>query len=208
MIFVRKTENSSFMLRILQKVTSVLVLGFILLNCPSVLGQNIKDKIQCPGHISAYASLGECGTVVSYTDPFESVQDELNQVQNNRNPETYFEVGESSVFYKGADRENNNYFCIFKVKVLDLEKPLFTEFPSDIIVNSINSEGAQVYWNIPQSTDNCEKVSLISNFTSGDFFPIGTTEVKYWAYDKAGNVTERKFEIHVSSVEEQLSESR
>ena len=54
--------------------------------------------------------------------------------------------------------------------------------------------GAFVNFSLPIATDNCELDTLIqidmTGLTSGDMFPVGTTILKYLAYDVAGNVSD------------------
>ncbi|MBL4708479.1 MAG: HYR domain-containing protein, partial [Flavobacteriales bacterium] len=52
------------------------------------------------------------------------------------------------------------------------------------------------------ATDNCMPIdSLVSDYHSGDVFPVGTTTVSYTAYDASMNITTASFTITVNDTE-------
>ncbi len=193
----------------LLKNTLALCLVLFLFVGGSFAQKTIEEKVVCPAKMTKITSKGDCGTTVDYVEPFSEVEShDLVKVQNNYTPKSYFSKGESTVYYKGTDAENNNYFCIFKVKVKDMEKPYFTEFPSEVFANATEKNGAKVFWKEPAAEDNCETVSILSSHQAGDFFSTGSTVVTYWAYDESGNYTSRELTVTVGNNETLVSASR
>jgi len=161
--------------------------------------QSLQDKIQCPAKIESVTQLNKCGAQVKYIDPFQKIADEeLVSLQCNSESGAYFETGENTVYYKATDMENNSYFCIFKVKISDNQKPFFTSFPKDLSVNARAKDGAYVTWEKPMADDNCGEIHIISSHEPGDFFPIGKTLVTYWVHDAEGNYVTERFTVLVS----------
>ncbi len=172
----------------------------------NIQAQSIKERIECPGQIKVTSEFGNCGAEVGYTEPFAQMTvGELRHVQHNYTSESYFEVGENTVFYKAMDQQNNNYFCLFVVHVEDKEEPRFIDFPDDIELETTASLGAMVKWSLPVAEDNCRNVELISSHESGEMFPVGRTLVTYWAHDEAGNVSSEKFAVTVKKMESLVS---
>ncbi|MFK7756825.1 MAG: HYR domain-containing protein [Flavobacteriales bacterium] len=180
-------------------INSALIVLFFL--SFSVLGnsQSLQERIQCPATIKATTQLNKCGSKVKYVDPFQKITDEeIVSLQCNSSPGTYFETGENTVYYKATDKLNNSYFCIFKVQVVDQQKPFFTSFPSDLSKEAIDKDGTRVFWERPSADDNCGEVHVISSHKSGDFFPVGKTLVTYWVHDTEGNYITKSFKVTVS----------
>lgn len=68
--------------------------------------------------------------------------------------------------------------------------------PSNMEVNvTEDSSQMTVFWTIPNTTEN--DVSMVSNFSPGDSFPIGTTQVIYIFTDAAGNSQNCEFYIDI-----------
>ena len=178
---------------------TALFTGASMLSVYSTNAQSLQERIQCPAKIETATQLNKCGSKVNYVDPFQKIRDEeLVSLQCNSNSGAYFETGETTVYYKATDLENNSYFCIFKVNVSDQQKPFFTSFPKDIGKNARAKDGAYVTWEKPTAEDNCGKVHVISSHEPGDFFPIGRTVVTYWIHDKEGNYLTESFKVSVS----------
>jgi gliding motility-associated-like protein len=76
--------------------------------------------------------------------------------------------------------------------------PNFTSCPPNIDVAADNATcGKIVSWPPPTVTDNCGVLSVISDHDPGDFFPVGTTVVKYTATDNYGNTAQCSFNVRV-----------
>ncbi|MDI1322583.1 MAG: HYR domain-containing protein, partial [Algoriphagus sp.] len=91
----------------------------------------------------------------------------------------------------------------FKIVTVDNTNPVINNVPQEIRVNNTLGQcGATVTWAIPTVTDaNPGTLELLGTFESGDFFPIGATQIKYKAIDAAGNVSESSFNVIVLDTE-------
>lgn len=80
--------------------------------------------------------------------------------------------------------------------ITDTEPPVFTDCPSDILIETGESE-VRVNWPQPNVTDNSgAPPSLASNRQSGSLFSVpGSYEVIYRAADSSGNVAKCSFRI-------------
>ncbi len=87
--------------------------------------------------------------------------------------------------------------CSQFVLLTDKERPILTGCPDDILVSQPDNCDLQVFWTEPLASDECAVVSFISNYSSGDFFPIGTTIVNYTAIDGCGNEATCSFSVTV-----------
>jgi large repetitive protein len=82
-------------------------------------------------------------------------------------------------------------FCL-----MDMIPPTFNNCPADISVTSPTTT-AVVNWATVTASDNCTSATLTSNFTSGQAFPVGTTNVVYTAKDSLKNTAECRFAVTV-----------
>ncbi|MBC6365367.1 HYR domain-containing protein, partial [Algoriphagus sp. AK58] len=90
----------------------------------------------------------------------------------------------------------------YKTVIVDNTNPVIN-VPQNIQINNTPGQcGAIVTWTTPTVTDaNPGSLELLGSFESGDFFPIGSTQIKYKAVDAAGNVTESSFNVIVLDTE-------
>lgn len=88
--------------------------------------------------------------------------------------------------------------CLQRVKFVDNQDPVFTSCPTDIFISESGTCAQEVFWTEPVAVDNCGIKALTSNFEPGDVFPVGTTEVSYWAIDNCGNATGCNFMITIA----------
>ena len=81
----------------------------------------------------------------------------------------------------------------------DTEAATFTNYPSDISVNTDPSQAtAVVSWVPPTVMDNSGDLTVTSNYDPNDVFPIGGTVVTYIATDGSGNNVSYSFTITVN----------
>ena len=82
----------------------------------------------------------------------------------------------------------------------DAEVPIISGTPSNQTVNTDASlPNVTVSWTPPTASDNSgEVVTLTSDFSPGDTFPIGTTTVTYTATDAYGNTANSTFNVVVT----------
>lgn len=112
-----------------------------------------------------------------------------------------FPVGTTTVTWTVTDGSGNTATCTQLVTVNDIEAPVFVTCPSNIVVsNTPGLCGASVNYPTPTFTDNCSATMAQTDgtgFTSGNFFPIGTTVQTYVITDGAGNTASCSFTITV-----------
>ncbi|MBP8791833.1 MAG: HYR domain-containing protein, partial [Lutibacter sp.] len=163
----------------------------------TVIDSQIPVIVGCPSNITKSTDAGVCSAVVSWTEP--SVTDNCKSSGNivwtkSHTPGTVFPVGTTVVTYTAKDvNGNNSATCTFNVTVKDIQKPIISGCPANIIKNTdTGSCGAIVTWVEPTATDNCTSTGNLvwtKSHTSGATFPVGTTTVTYTAADEAGNVS-------------------
>jgi hypothetical protein len=88
--------------------------------------------------------------------------------------------------------------CIQTIELKDLTPPTIV-CPQNITVSSEPDCFATVNWNVPQTSDNCTSVTLVSSHGNPARFPVGTTTVFYTATDGCGNHTDCHFTITVEA---------
>ncbi len=86
----------------------------------------------------------------------------------------------------------------------DDEDPIFTSCEDQTFTASANQCGAVVNFDIPTATDNSGNVSItqVSGPAPGDFFPVGTSIVKFTATDPSNNSVDCSIEIIVIDAED------
>lgn len=178
-------------------------LGVVLL-VPAVFAQqcpnpdNVAPTIICYSQ-SSFTSPGLCGAVVYYQEP--DVFDLCGaSIQKNGAASSgdFFNVGITSIGYTARDPSNNLSSCTTSVTVVDIEPPVVTGCPDDIIVTTNNVCSATVSWTeATVATDNCGVTSLGQSHTPGSVFNSGVTVVSYSARDAAGNTGSCAFTVTV-----------
>jgi gliding motility-associated-like protein len=161
----------------------------------------------CPTNItvSADATIGSCGTNVSWTPPTASDNCTVGlAMTSSKSPGDFFAVGTTVVTYTATDASGRQSTCTFNVVVNDVTNPTITGCPSTITINAnatIGTCGTNVSWTPPTASDNCTVgLTLTSTKSPGDFFPVGTTPVTYTATDAAGRTTTCSFNVVVDDV--------
>ena len=91
-------------------------------------------------------------------------------------------------------------FLFYCISILtDNEPPVISSTSSQNVYTDTGSSMAVVWWPLPTASDNSgEGVTLTSDYSPGDSFPIGNTTVTYTATDAYGNVAISSFEVEVS----------
>ena len=81
----------------------------------------------------------------------------------------------------------------------DNEDPTFENTVSDVTHNTDDNQPyATVTWSEPSASDNSGSVSLTSDYSSGDTFPIGGASVTYTATDPTGNTATFSFTLEIT----------
>ena len=97
------------------------------------------------------------------------------------------------------------------LKNTESEDPVLSGTPSTQNVNTdAGSPNATVSWTPPTASDNSgDAVTLTSDHSPGDTFPIGTTTVTYTATDAYGNTATATFNVVVTGkYDRQLNANR
>ncbi|MEO1515349.1 MAG: HYR domain-containing protein [Bacteroidota bacterium] len=169
----------------------------------------------CPTDITVDNSPGQCGATVDFSPP--SVVDcDNNTVDSpmaSPMPNTFFDVGTTTVTYSVTDQSGNTGTCSFTVTVNDTEDPTLSCTPSDITVTVPAGTSSTVVTDpalVPTFDDNCPGESLsytlsmatttsspVSGNANGATFNLGTTLVSYTVTDAVGNTTDCSFNVIV-----------
>lgn len=153
----------------------------------------------CPSNITAFAD-NNCEAIVNWDVPsFTDNCDSNPQIVASHNPGDTFILGDTLVTYTATDQAGNETICSFIVTVEDNIAPEITLQPGNLIVSANdNACEATVTWDAITAEDNCSNsVGIVSNFNSGDLFPLGETTVDITATDDSGNQTLSSFTVTV-----------
>lgn len=109
-------------------------------------------------------------------------------------------LGLNNIVWTVSDGTNSRTSS-FRVTVIDDDFPTISQM-SNITVSITTGCGAVVTWETPTYSDNCSVTIFgqVSGLPSGSTFPIGTTQVRYWAKDAAGNTTYMSFNVIVNDL--------
>ena len=153
--------------------------------------------IDLPQDITIGTEIGLCSTTVSWTDATASDNCQAD-IESDIQPNTVFDLGTTTVTYTAVDPRGNSVTGSFNVTVIDDEDPVLAQVPGDITLsNDTGACGAVVSWEKPTASDNCQISAFESSSESGEFYPVGTTEVTYTLSDEAGNLVSASFTILV-----------
>ncbi|MFZ1332708.1 MAG: HYR domain-containing protein, partial [Flavobacteriales bacterium] len=158
---------------------------------------NDAPIITCPSNETLYSTAASCTQVFTYVTPSVSDDQSLpagQPVQIDGSGYTSgsgFPVGTTDQLWRVTDSDANSTTCSFTIQVIDTIKPLFTNCPSSVVLNSAPGQcGAIFNYGFPAATDNCAGPIVrirTAGLASGSLFPIGTTLVRFRATDSSGN---------------------
>ena len=161
----------------------------------------------CPSDISVNNDTGDCGAIVSWSEPTASdncTSSGSLTWNKSHTPGSYFSVGTTTVTYTAEDEAGNiSSECSFTVTVTDSEVPTISG-PEDISVGTDAGDcGAVVTYSTPVGTDNCSGVATTqtAGLASGSFFPIGSTTNTFEVTDAVGLVNTYSFNVTVTDGE-------
>jgi len=161
-------------------------------------------NLVCPQNKTVPNDAGQCGAVVTWTEPTPWDACGLESLTSDRHSGEFFDVGTTTVTYTAVDKSGLTSTCDFTITVTDEEDPKVETCPIDIQKpNDAGLCGAYVSWTPPIFSDNCGVVSFTKTHSPGDFFPaecadsaVGTL-VEYEAFDAAGNSIKCSFTVTV-----------
>ncbi|RBP32232.1 HYR domain-containing protein, partial [Oceanihabitans sediminis] len=160
--------------------------------------------ITCPADMTNIpVDSGTCAAVVNYTAPIGTDNcTGATTTQTTGLPSgSAFPVGTTTNTFVVTDIAGNTTTCSFNITVIDNELP---NISCPVNINIDNDPGncnAVVTWPNPTATDNCTGYTVTSSHSSGDTFPIGTTEVTYTITDASGNTATCSFNVTVEDNE-------
>lgn len=141
--------------------------------------------------------LGDCGAIVTWTDPTVSDNCTGESLGSTHNPGTFFNVGTTTVTYTATDAVGNTSDCSFDVTVNDTEDPVIVNCPADQLTVSVDAGEcfASVVVPVPTSgvdyTDNCPAPTFINDYNNtanaSDIYNVGSHTVKWTLTDGASN---------------------
>lgn len=147
----------------------------------------------CPADITIEAA-DECQSTVSWDSPIANDNCSAT-LSSSHEPGSIFSLGTTVVTYTATDPSGNTATCSFNVIVRDTTSPVFSNCPSDIILEATGCQPT-VSWTVPTIIDNCT-ATLVSSHASGSVFSLGNTVVTYTATDGADNVSRCTFNVIV-----------
>jgi len=146
--------------------------------------------------------LGECSAVVTWAEVTAADNCEIAEVVSDFQSGDVFPVGTTDVTYVATDIHGNIHSAFFTITVTDQDQPSILGTPENLVLTNDPGEcGAIATWTEPTAADNCGVESLSSTSLSGDFFPLGDTEVTYTAIDLHGNQITSSFMVTVTDDE-------
>ncbi|MDZ7876985.1 MAG: HYR domain-containing protein [Saprospiraceae bacterium] len=143
----------------------------------------------CPENVVVNTTTATATATWTVPTPTDACGVTLN---GTRTPNSTFELDSTFVTYTATDNVGNRSTCTFAVVVKnacfsDTTRPTVTGCPANITVNDTGAATTGVAtWTAPVATDNCSTPTVVSNFNSGQSFPLGTTTVTYTATDLKG----------------------
>ncbi|TDE44339.1 HYR domain-containing protein [Flavobacterium rhamnosiphilum] len=160
----------------------------------------VKDvenpAITCPDNITINNDAGDCGAIVNFaataTDNCEGIT-----ISYDKNPDTLFPIGTTTVTATATDVAGNSSSCEFTVIVNDTQTPVITS-PTDIVMDYDAANCGKVIYAI-SAEDNCStSLTRTAGLGSGEVFPVGTTTETYEAIDPSGNSSSVSFTVTVN----------
>lgn len=161
--------------------------------------------INCPANIVRNNDAGQCGAVITYTNPTYSDNCEgagLDHLSGGISGSP-FPKGTTTVVWMATDASNNTATCSFSITVNDTERPNIT-CPANIAKGTDAGVcSAIVTYSLPTRSDNCDLLGLdlLSGGTSGSSFPKGTTTVVWMVTDLSNNTRTCSFRVIVNDTQ-------
>jgi large repetitive protein len=161
-----------------------------------VLDTTPPQFTQCLDDITVSADPLSCQAAVAWTPPVATDNCSVT-LTSNFNPGSLFMVGTTVVSYTAEDGSGNKTQCSFKVIVNDVTPPTISNCPGNIVMDAGSACGAQVSWTVPTFSSTCGSFTSSSTHLPGDFFPVGTTLVRYTVTDLSSNISTCEFNVTV-----------
>ena len=166
-----------------------------------VVTDNEAPVLTCPTDQTIATVTGACSALASFTLPTATDNCDSVLVTTDVQINDLLSLGTTTVTATATDAVGNTSTCTFDITVEDNEPPLVSGAVCGTTLTRMaapDSCGATVNWQTPTSSDNCQVLIFASTHDPGDFFPVGTTTVRYVATDGAQNTGECSFDVVVT----------
>lgn len=157
--------------------------------------------VECPKDISIQALPGASKAIVNY--PRVTATDNCNPVTakliKGKGSGAEFALGVTKISYSAVDRAGNVGKCSFTVRVTPTDVDLALRCPENMQLKAAKGKcGRVVTYTPPEITgpDNTT-LTLKKGLRSGEFFPVGKTEIIYQASHPSGKTAECSFVVQV-----------
>ncbi|MEM9050687.1 MAG: HYR domain-containing protein [Bacteroidota bacterium] len=160
----------------------------------------------CPENVTITNEVDSCGAPFIFEIPLvsDNCPGDIMVVQTEGPASgTLLPVGTTTFSFEGTDEAGNVAICSFDVTVVDDQNPVFTNCPSELVIDlAPESCDSMVVFETPSAIDNCavENVNQINGPSSGDLLGPGTYNVEFEATDAAGNSAICAFTIEVNDI--------
>jgi len=167
-------------------------------------GLSFDDEftLTCPSNITTQTDINKCTAIVNYPKPLLNINCGsaiLKQISGLTSG-SEFPVGISFASFQASSNSGFTKTCTFKIIVNDKELPTIN-CPNDtiLLINDVTKNDIAYSYQLPFASDKCSPVSIqmINGIASGSAFPIGTTQLKFKATDKAANSVECIYNVIV-----------
>eukprot|EP00667_Euglena_gracilis_P000070 EG_transcript_70 len=156
-----------------------------------------SPTVTCPANASVFTDLGLPTAVVTWAAPAASDNVGIVSITSTVTSGFAFPTGTTLVRYTVADAAGNAASCTFYVTVTDNQQPV-VRCPGNITLPTLPGLSTAIAtWATPNATDNVGVASLTPTPLPGTSFSVGTTAVRYVAYDAAGNAGTCSFLVTV-----------
>ncbi|XP_070547322.1 hyalin-like [Ptychodera flava] len=166
----------------------------------TILDLTAPEILYCPQDMELDLMQDQAVVMANWTEPLAI--DNSGQVSWSQDyfSGEEFPVGITIVTYVATDPSQNTATCQFTITVIDSVPPEFTTCPLDQSGETPPDQmNAIVLWSEPTASDNSGvSPTLTADFSSGDSFAIGVTQVTYVATDGSLNSAICSFNVTVT----------
>ena len=172
----------------------------------TVLESASAITLTCPSDIEETVSAGETAKVVIYENPTARTTCVNSTISTNLisglRSGASFPVGTTLIEYEAIDECGTRQVCSFSVTINEQNDNISLTCPSDITVQVEEGETSMIVnYPLPSGRTNCSSniisLKLLSGFTSGSAFPLGSTVIEYEGNDNCGATTSCSFTVEV-----------
>ncbi|KAJ8041572.1 Hyalin [Holothuria leucospilota] len=180
-------------------------MGCFCVTCTS-LDRTPPSIMNCPEDFELTIELGDAGSVAIWQEPTASDISGTAMLQSRSNiPNSFFQVGMTTVTYTFVDASRNVATCTFVITVTpeDTVPPTISNCPDDIVVTvELGQMGTTVSWEEPTATDISGFAMLSSRSRPpNDFFSLGPNQVTYVFIDASNNAATCTFTVTVNTID-------